>query len=295
MSNATPWTAARQASLSFTISQSLLKHWVGDAIQPSHPLLPLSPALSLPQIRVFFNELTLHIIWPKHWSFGFSISPSSEHSELIYSRIDWFCQGKHTDWSHPPWPSTTVTICMSCFMIGGPGKEHGTNKPPPTGRVQGRSKGDTKCPTTSQNLLTGIYLVWAMHPPPGRTVSQKDWPKTTQKLIPSPWNLRLNHVAEQFSWVPLPSCSLPRRPFPIKYIALSAHVSPRTIHFQVLDKSPLSSSGRGPSFGNSLISLQSNGLSRVFSSITIQKHQFFGTQPSLWFKSHIHTRLLEKP
>ena len=53
-------------------------------------------------------------------------------------------------------------------------------------------------------------------------------------------------MAEQFSWVPLPSCSPPRRPFPIKSLALSAYVSPQTIHFWVLDKSPVSSPGRGP-------------------------------------------------
>ena len=55
-----------------------------------------------------------------------------------------------------------------------------------------------------------------------------------------------SHVAEQFSWVPLPCCSLPRRPFPMKSLALSARVSPWTIHFRVLDKSPLSGPGRGP-------------------------------------------------
>ena len=55
-----------------------------------------------------------------------------------------------------------------------------------------------------------------------------------------------SHVAELFSWVSLPSCSLPGRPFPIKSLALSAHVSPRTIHFRVLDKSPFSGPGRGP-------------------------------------------------
>ena len=56
----------------------------------------------------------------------------------------------------------------------------------------------------------------------------------------------VSYVAEQFSWVPLSCCSLPGCPFPIKSLALSAHVSPQTIHFQVLDKSPLSGSGRGP-------------------------------------------------
>ena len=62
-------------------------HWVGDAIQPSHPLLsPSPPAFS---IRVFSNESVLCIRWPKYWSFSFSISPSNEYSGLISSRIDW--------------------------------------------------------------------------------------------------------------------------------------------------------------------------------------------------------------
>ena len=59
-----------------------------------------------------------------------------------------------------------------------------------------------------------------------------------------------SHVAELFSWVPFPYCSPPGRPFPIKPLALSAHVSPRTIHFRVLDKSPVSGPGRGPSSCN---------------------------------------------
>ena len=74
-----------------------------------------------------------------------------ELGHLPFLRL--FCQGKHTDWNCPPCPGTIVTICMSCFMTGGPAKEHRTNKPPPTGRVQERSKGDTTGPTTSQNPL----------------------------------------------------------------------------------------------------------------------------------------------
>ena len=61
-----------------------------DAIQPSHPLLPPSPAFNLSQIRVFYNESVLCIRWPKYWSFSFSISPSNEYSGLISFRIDWF-------------------------------------------------------------------------------------------------------------------------------------------------------------------------------------------------------------
>ena len=65
-------------------------HWVSDAMQPSHPLLPPSPSVSIfPNIRVFSRELALRIGWPKYWSFSFSISPSNEYSGLISFRIDW--------------------------------------------------------------------------------------------------------------------------------------------------------------------------------------------------------------
>ena len=67
--------------------------WVGDAIQPSHPLLsPSPPALSLsfPSFRVFSSESVLHIRWPKHWSFSLNISLSNKYSRLISFRIDWF-------------------------------------------------------------------------------------------------------------------------------------------------------------------------------------------------------------
>ena len=65
-------------------------HRVGDAIQPSHPLSsPCPPAFNFPSIRVFSKESVLRIRWPKHWSFSFSISPSSEHPGLISFRMDW--------------------------------------------------------------------------------------------------------------------------------------------------------------------------------------------------------------
>ena len=66
-------------------------HWVSDVIQPSHPLSsPSPPAFSLSQHQGLFQELALRIRWSKYWSFSFSISPSNEHSGLIFSRIDWF-------------------------------------------------------------------------------------------------------------------------------------------------------------------------------------------------------------
>ena len=91
---ASPWTAAYQASLSFTISQSLLKLTSIELVMPSnhlilcHPLV-LPPSI-FPSIRVFSNESVFHIRCPKYWSFSFSISPSNEYSGLISFRIDWF-------------------------------------------------------------------------------------------------------------------------------------------------------------------------------------------------------------
>ena len=88
----TLWTVARQASLSITNSQSLLKHMAIELVMPSnhlilcHPLL-LPPSI-FPSIRVFSNESVLRTRWPKYWSFSFSISPSNEYSELISLRMD---------------------------------------------------------------------------------------------------------------------------------------------------------------------------------------------------------------
>ena len=156
------------------------------------------------------------------------------------------CEGKNTAWNHPPWPGTIVTIYVSCFTTGGPDKEHGTNKLPPTRRVPERSKGDTTCPSTSQNpslwyphWLNKVCTTWKD--------SESEWlakdnPESNSITI-KPNTAK--HVAELFSWVPLPFCSPPGCPFPIKALAMSAHVSPQTIHFWLLNKSPVSGPGRG--------------------------------------------------
>ena len=90
---ATPWTAACQASLSITNSQSLLKLMSIESVMPSNHLILCHPLLFLlqvpPSIRVFSNESVLHIRWPKDWSFSFSISPSNAYSGLISFRMDW--------------------------------------------------------------------------------------------------------------------------------------------------------------------------------------------------------------
>ena len=90
---ANPWTAARQASLSITNSQSSPKSMYIESVMPSNHLILCCPLLLLPSIfpsiRVFSNESTLRIRWPKYWSFSFSISPSNEHSGMVSFRMDW--------------------------------------------------------------------------------------------------------------------------------------------------------------------------------------------------------------
>ena len=157
----------------------------------------------------------------------------------------------HTDGNRPPWPGAIGTICISCFTTGGPGKEHGTNKPPPTRRIRERSKGVTTCPTTSLNPSLR-HSCWRNKACTTRSDSESEWmAKDNPETNPITINPEtVSHVAELFSWVPLPYCSSPRCPFPIKSLALSAHMSPWTSHFWVLDKSPVSGPGRGPPSGN---------------------------------------------
>ena len=94
MSNSLGLHGLQQISLSFTISQSLLKLMSIELVMSSNHLILFRPLLLLPSIfpsiRVFSNELALSIRWPKYWEFSFSISPSNEYSGLIFFRIDWF-------------------------------------------------------------------------------------------------------------------------------------------------------------------------------------------------------------
>ena len=91
--SATPWIAARQASLSITNPQSSLKLMCIKSVMPSSHLILCRPLLLLPpippSIRVFSSESTLHMRWPKYWSFSLSISPSDEPPGLISFRMDW--------------------------------------------------------------------------------------------------------------------------------------------------------------------------------------------------------------
>ena len=126
----TPWTAARQASVSITNSQSLLKVMSVELVMPSNHLILCCPLLRpsiFPRIRVFFKESVLRIRWPKYWSFSFSISPSSEYSGLIsgtkigfpspFSMLHWLAMFQMVD--TPPacvpqwgwWGCVKLNIC----------------------------------------------------------------------------------------------------------------------------------------------------------------------------------------
>jgi len=118
----TPWTAARQASLSFAISRSLLKLMPIESVMPSNHLILCCPLLLLPSIftsiRVFSNESALHIRLAKNWSFSFRISPSNEYSWLISFRIDWFesCPRGSQESSTPQFKS--INSLVLSFLYG---------------------------------------------------------------------------------------------------------------------------------------------------------------------------------
>ena len=122
---ATLWTVAHQASLSFTISQSLLKLMSIQSVMPSnhfffcHPLL-LLPSI-FPTVRVFSSESALCTRWPKNWSFSFSISPSNEYSGLISFRMDWLdllaAQGILKSLLQHHSSKASILQCSAFFMV----------------------------------------------------------------------------------------------------------------------------------------------------------------------------------
>ena len=122
---ATPWAAACQAFLSITNSQSLPKLVSIELVMPCNHLILCRPLLLLPSIfpsiRVFSNELALHIRWPKYWSFSFNISPSNEHSGLISFRMDWLdllaVQGTLKSLLQHHSSKASVLQCSAFFII----------------------------------------------------------------------------------------------------------------------------------------------------------------------------------
>ena len=119
----TPWTAARQASLSITNSQSLLRFMSSESVMPSNHLLccPLLPPSIFPSIRVFYNKSVLRIRWPKYCSCSFNVSPSDEHPGLISCRMEWLdllaVQGTLKSlFQHHSW-KTSILWCSAFFMV----------------------------------------------------------------------------------------------------------------------------------------------------------------------------------
>ena len=121
----TLWTAARQASLSFTIFRSLLKLMSSESVMPSNHLILCLSLLLLPSIfpsiSIFTNKSALHIRWPKYWSFSFSISPSSEHPGLISFRMDWLyllaAQGTLKSLIQHHNLKALILWCLAFFMV----------------------------------------------------------------------------------------------------------------------------------------------------------------------------------
>ena len=121
---ATPWTAARQASLSITNSRSLLRLMSIKLVMPSSHFIPCCPLLQLPSIfpsiQVYSNESVLHLKWPKYWSF--SIGLSSEYLGLISFRIDWFdllaVQGTLKSLLQHHSSKASILWCSAFFMLG---------------------------------------------------------------------------------------------------------------------------------------------------------------------------------
>ena len=121
----TPWTTARQASLSIINSQSLLKLMSIESVMPSNHLILYDPLLLLPSIfpsiRVFSNESALRIRWSKDWSFRFNISPSNEYSGLIFFRMDWLdllaVQGTLKSLLQHHTSKTSILWCSAFFIV----------------------------------------------------------------------------------------------------------------------------------------------------------------------------------
>ena len=120
----TPWIAAHQAPLSITNSLSSTKLMSIESVMPSSHLILCRPLLLLPplppSIRVFSNESTLHLRWPKCWSFSFSIGPSNQHPGLISFRMDWLhllaVQGTHSQESSPTPQLKSINSLMLSFL-----------------------------------------------------------------------------------------------------------------------------------------------------------------------------------
>ena len=205
----TPWIAAHQASLSITNSRSLLKLMPIESVMPSRHLILCHPLLLLPSIfpsiRVFSNESALRIRWPKYWSFSFSINPSNEHPGLISFRIDWLdllaVQG--TLKSLLQHHSSKASICWhSAFFMVQLSHPYMT-----TGKTIALTRRTFVGKVISLLFHMLSRLVITFFPRSKRLlISWLHHPETNPITIKPK---AVSHMAEQFSWVPLPTALHP--------------------------------------------------------------------------------------
>ena len=250
--------------------------------KPSHRLWPLVFLPSVFQsIRVFSTESSFHIRWPKYWSFSFSITPSNEYSRLISFSIDWDSQES----SLAPQFKSSQIRCSAFFMVQ-------LSHPYMTaGKTIAWTVLQFSSVQFSHSVMSDSWrpheLEHARPPCPSPT------PGVYPNSCPLTWQC---HPAILSSVVPFFSCSqyLPASgSFPMSQFftwsgqSIGVSASASFLPMNTQDWSLLG--------WTDWISLQSKGLSRVFSNTTVQKHQFFSTQPSSQSNSHIHTWPLEKP
>jgi len=261
--------------------------WVGDAIQPSHPLSSPSPPAFFPNIRAFSNESVLCIRWPKYWSFSFSISPSNECLVLISFRIDWF----ELLAVSPEFMWLSVNIYCAYAALSWRNKRMLMNVIYKIQMYSLHVEKDTVF--TSVQWLSYVLLFvipWTAAHQASLSITNS---QSLLKLI-SIESVVLSNISS--SVVSFSSClqSFPAlRSFPMsQFFASGGQSIGVSVSASVL---PMNNQDWFPSGLTGLISLQSKGLSRVFTNTTVPKHQFFHAQLSLYSNSQIHTWLLEKP
>ena len=274
----TPWTAAHQVSLSITNSQSLLKLMFIELVMPSNHLILCHPLLFLPSIfpsiRGFSSESVLHIRWPKDWSFSFNISPSNEHSGLISFRIDCFdllaVQGTLSRVFSSPTVQKHQFFCMvqlsHSYML----------LLPLLSRFSHVWLFATPCTAAHQASLS-FTISWSFF----KLMSIALVMPSNQLSLCCP----LLFLPSVFPSIRIFSNELALHTKWPNYWSFSFSISPPNEYSELI------------SFRIDWLDLLAvqGTLSRVFSSITVQKHQFFGALPSLWSSSHIQTWLLDKP
>ena len=251
-------------SLPFTFYRRLLKLVSIESVMPINHLIVCHPLFLLPSIfpsiRVSPNESILHIRWSKYWGFSFSICPSNEYSELISFRIDCFYLLTIHGTLKSLLQHYSLKVLYSIQYRVSVQFSHSDL----SDSLWSHGLQYTRLPCPS--LIPGAY---------SNSCPLSRWchPTISSLSSPSP-AFNISQHQGIFQWVSGGQ-------------SIGASASASVLPMNIQDWFPLGWTG--------WISLQSKGLSRVFSNTTVQKHQFFNAQLSLWSNSHIHTWLLEKP